>query len=184
MTKLAHTIIGILFYESDSLTISELASFTRESEENVKSATNEIIAVYNTPDSSLNLLVHNDSYQFVLTGDARELVLEHDKQEREGELSRAALETLSTIIYLGQATKNEIDYIRGVQSSYMLRVLLSRGLIARGGNNTKTTRGTVYIPTIETLRYMGLDKITDMPDYEKIHNDLSAAANNSNIIPE
>lgn len=184
MSKLANTIIGILFYESDSLKVSELALIAHESEENIKSALDEIIAVYNTLDSSLHLLIHNDSYQFVLTGDSRDLVLEQDKLEREGELSRAALETLSTIIYLGQATKNEVDYIRGVQSSYMLRVLLSRGLIARLGNNTKTTRGTVYIPTIETLRYMGLDKITDMPDYEKIHNDLSAAANNSNIIPE
>ncbi len=155
------------------------------SEENIKNALDEIISNYNTQDSSINLLVHNDSYQFVLTGHARELVLEQDKKEREGELSRAALETLSTIIYLGKASKNEVDYIRGVQSSYMLRVLLSRGLIARSNANTAhTTRGTVYIPTIETLRYMGLSQIEDMPDYEKIHNDLSAAANNSNIIPE
>lgn len=184
MTKLAETINAILFYESDSLKISELALIAHESEEDIKNSLNEIIAVYNTPDSSLNLLVHNDSYQFVLTGSARELILEQDKLEREGELSRAALETLSTIIYLGQATKNEVDYIRGVQSSYMLRVLLSRGLIARSGVNTNKTRSTVYIPTIETLRYMGLSSIEDMPDYEKIHNDLLAATNNSNIIPE
>lgn len=184
MTKLAHTINAILFYESDSLKIGELALITHETGENIKNALEEISSIYNTPDSSINLLIHNDNYQFVLTGDARELVLEQDKLEREGELSRAALETLSTIIYLGQATKNEVDYIRGVQSSYMLRVLLSRGLIARSGVNTNKTRSTVYIPTIETLRYMGLANITDMPDYEKIHNDLSVAVNNSNIISE
>jgi segregation and condensation protein B len=181
-SKLANIIAGILFYESDSLKLDELISLTNETEDNIKQALDEISLFYNTKDTSINLLSHNDSYQFTIAGDARDLIMVRDAKERDGELSRAALETLSSIMYLSQATKNEIDYIRGVQSSYMLRVLVSRGLIAR--SNSSKTRGTVYIPTIETLRFMGLEKIEDMPDYEKIHNDLSNAAKNSNVIED
>ncbi|OGI76356.1 hypothetical protein A3C57_01085 [Candidatus Nomurabacteria bacterium RIFCSPHIGHO2_02_FULL_33_12] len=181
MSELANIIVGILFYESDSLKLEELVSLTGKKEDKIKEAINEISEIYNTSNSSINLLSHNDSYQFTITGEARDLIMVRDAKERDGELSRAALETLSLIIYLSHATKNEIDYIRGVQSSYMLRVLVSRGLIARG---SKSGNQTIYIPTIETLRFMGLEKIEDMPDYEKIHNDLSVAAKNSFIISE
>lgn len=181
ISKLAHTIVGILFYESDSLKIADIALLTGKSVEHVKEALDEIAEMYNVADSSVTLLMHNDNYQFVVAGDAREMILLRDAKEREGELSKAALETLASIMYLGEATKNQIDYIRGVQSSYMLRVLLGRGLIARGA---KSGRDSVYIPTIETLRFMGISHITDMPEYEKIHADLSAAAKSSTVISE
>lgn len=169
MSELANTIVGILFYESDSIKISELSVLLNENDENISNALSEIEKFYNNDKSSINLLKHNDTYQLILAGSARSIILERDAKEKEGELSKPALEALSTIIYLGQATKNHIDYIRGVQSSYMIRLLLGRGLISKVG---KIGRDTLYIPTIETLRYMGLNKIEDMPDYEKIHNDL------------
>jgi len=106
-------------------------------------------------------------------------VIARDAKEREGELSRAALETIACILYLGTATKSQIDYIRGVQSSYMLRTLAARGLIARSG---KSGRDTYYISTVETLRFMGINRPEEMPDYEKISVEFKNAiqASNSN----
>ena len=51
--------------------------------------------------------------------------------EFDSELSKASLETLSIIIYKNTASRAEIDYIRGVNSSFILRNLLVRGLIER-----------------------------------------------------
>lgn len=165
MNELAYTIEGILFYEAESVTVSELCEICRENEESVQNALSEIKTKYSNAESCIQLLVHKDTYQLVVAGKSRDVILARDVKEREGELSRPALETLSTILYLGQASKSQIDYIRGVQSSYMLRILSSRGLLSRVG---KMGRDTVYAPTVETLRFMGITRPEDMPEFESI----------------
>ena len=176
MNSITNTILGILFYESESLSLSEIKDLTSFDEDQIKSAISEIDQMFSSEDSSLKLLSHNDNYQLIVSGNARDLILARDNKERDGELSRAALETLCSVIYLNGATKNQIDYIRGVQSSYMLRVLSARGLVARSG---KIGRDHIYIPTIETLRFLGINSVSDMPDYEKIHTDLTNSLQNS-----
>src|SRR3989344_2420895 len=51
------------------------------------------------------------------------------KEELREDLSPASLEALSLIAYLGPVSRSEIDYIRGVNSSFILRNLALRGLI-------------------------------------------------------
>ncbi len=176
MNNLKDTILGILFYEADSLSVGELSDILGEKPEDIRQALSTLKEEY-SGERSIIMLNQGESYQLVLSGPARDILLSRDIKEREGELSRAALETLSCIIYLGSATKSQIDYIRGVQSSYMLRSLSSRGLIARSG---RSGRDTVYVPTVETLRFMGIAKIEDMPDYEKISAEFNQAILNSN----
>lgn len=177
MNEIKDKIIGILFYEADTLTTVEISEILNLKIEDVVTALEEIKKEYSNPEKSIILLAQNDSYQFVVSGSVRDAIIARDVREREGELSRAALETLTCILYLGSASKSQIDYIRGVQSSYMLRSLASRGLIARSG---KSGRDSVYVPTVETLRFMGLSKVEDMPDYEKISNDFKTALQNNN----
>ncbi len=97
-----------------------------------------------------------------IIGSAREIILTRESKEREGEISKAGLETLSAILYLNGGTKSQIDYIRGVQSGYMLRILASRGLIAR---SSKIGRDVLYVPTVETLRFLGINSIEELPEY-------------------
>ncbi len=176
MSNLANTIEGILFYEADSLTIAELCELTGEEESSVLSAMEEIKSAYSGEDKSITLLNHKDAYQLVLAGKARDIIVMRNEKEREGELSRAALETLSCILYLSVASKSQIDYIRGVQSGYMLRTLASRGLIARVG---KSGRDTKYTATVETLRFMGINRPEDMPDYENISAEFNRVIDNN-----
>lgn len=177
MNEVKDKIIGLLFYEADALTVLEISEILNLKEEDVLNSLDEIKKEYSDSTKSILMLSQNGSYQLVVSGTVRDSIIARDVREREGELSRAALETLTCILYLGSASKNQIDYIRGVQSSYMLRTLSSRGLIARSG---KSGRDSVYIPTIETLRFMGLSKVEDMPDYEKIKNDFKNALQNNN----
>lgn len=176
MDSLKDTILGILFYEADALSVSELSDTLGEKPEDIRSALASLKEEF-SGDRSIIMLNQGESYQLVVSGKSRDILLARDIKEREGELSRAALETLTCILYLGQATKSQIDYIRGVQSSYMLRSLSSRGLIARSG---RSGRDTVYVPTVETLRFMGISSVSEMPDYEKISTEFSQALANSN----
>ncbi len=180
MDELKDAILGVLFYEADAITVSELVDLLGAKPEDIRNALDEIKSEF-SGSKSIVLLNQGESYSLALAGRARDAILARDNKEREGELSRAALETLSCIIYLGSATKSQIDYIRGVQSSYMLRALLSRGLVSRNG---RSGRDTVYIPTVETMRFMGLSKIEDMPEYDKISSDFKKALAQNEIKEE
>ncbi len=77
------------------------------------------------------------------------------------DLTPSAVETLSLVAYFGPITRAQIDYIRGVNSSFMLRNLLVRGLIER------TSKGNAYVyeVTAQFLAHMGLSHISDLPQY-------------------
>lgn len=93
------------------------------------------------------------------------LIEEMQKEEVSRDLGKAGLETLSIILYKHPVSRREIDYIRGVNSSYILRNLLMRGLIEKteGGAGE---RSYSYKPTLELMRHLGLTRTEDLPNYE------------------
>jgi segregation and condensation protein B len=88
------------------------------------------------------------------------------KKLREAELSRdlgkASLETLAVITYQEGATRGEIDWVRGVNSSASVRTLLLRGLI-EGREDEKDKRRIRYSITTEALAHLGLTSALDLP---------------------
>ncbi len=89
-----------------------------------------------------------------------------EKDERGGELSKASLETLAIILYKNGATRNEIDYIRGVNSSFILRNLYLRGLITK--SDEKKTRGVTYTSTVDLMRFLGIASPNELPGYDNV----------------
>ena len=86
------------------------------------------------------------------------------KEELEGDLTSASLQVLTICAYLGPISKSEISFIRGVQSTQSIRSLSSRGLITK--ENEK------YSISIEAMQKLGLNNISDLPEYEKIKTDF------------
>jgi segregation and condensation protein B len=88
------------------------------------------------------------------------------KKLREGELSRdlgkGSLETLAVIAYQGGATRGEVDWVRGVNSSASLRTLLMRGLI-EGREDARDKRRMRYSLTTEALAHLGITRLEDLP---------------------
>jgi len=74
---------------------------------------------------------------------------------------------LSIIIYKGPISRAEIDYIRGVQSNFIIRNLSIRGLIEKV-INPKDARSFLYKPTFDLLQYLGVAKIEEMPEFEAV----------------
>lgn len=101
------------------------------------------------------------------------------KKLRENELSRdlgkASLETLAVIAYQAEgtdggsngATRGEVDWVRGVNSSTSLRTLLMRALI-EGREDPKDRRRIRYSLTTETLAHLGLAKAGDLPRFSEL----------------
>ena len=81
-------------------------------------------------------------------------------------LSRAALETLTIVAYRQPVSRPAIDAIRGVNSEYILRGLLSRGLIEEVGRAETAGRPILYGTTQDFLLYFGLSSLIDLPPFE------------------
>ncbi len=95
------------------------------------------------------------------------------KEEFREELTPAALETLSVVAYLGPVPRSTIDYVRGVNSSFILRSLLMRGLVER---ETSEERKNVYEywVSLEFLKHLGLNSKEELPEFEKYRNILTS----------
>ena len=104
-----------------------------------------------------------------------------NKEELSKDLGKAGLETLSIIIYQGPISRAEIDYIRGVNSQFILRNLLIKGLIDRVDNPTDQ-RSFLYKPSLELFSFLGISKIEDIPDFESVKADILAFKNNDEQI--
>ena len=93
------------------------------------------------------------------------------KEELLGELSKAALETLTIIAYRHPITRTDIDYIRGVNSSFTLRNLAQRGLVERlsavGG------KGYRYQPSMEFMKFLGITSFMELPEFETVQKELT-----------
>jgi len=99
------------------------------------------------------------------------------KEELNKELSKASLETLSIILYKNGANKSEIDYIRGVNSSFTLRALSVRGLVEKS-TDERDNRRYIYKPSFETLSFLGIKSVEELPDYASVNDSIEVVAKN------
>ena len=82
-------------------------------------------------------------------------------------LSRAALETVSLIAYRQPISRAEIETIRGVDVSGVLKLLLERRLVNVVGRGKGVGRPLLYSTTPEFLRHFGIDSLEDLPEFEE-----------------
>ena len=162
--ELPNTIQAILFYQAEPLRIDRLATLLKHSEEDVLAAIK--ILEERLLSSGLRLLINGDEVTLGTSPDASEVIEAITKEELSKDLSKAALETLAIVLYKGPITRAEIDYIRGVNSTFTLRNMLIRGLVEKV-DNPEDSRSFLYKPTFQLLEYMGVTKPEDLPEYEQ-----------------
>ncbi|MCF7833877.1 MAG: SMC-Scp complex subunit ScpB [Candidatus Pacebacteria bacterium] len=107
---------------------------------------------------------NGDEIAFGTSPELSVLFEELQKEEVNKDLSKASLETLSVILYKNGATRAEIDYVRGVNSSFILRALAIRGLIQKE-IDPNDSRKLIYKPTFDLLSYLGVKSVEELPDY-------------------
>ena len=88
------------------------------------------------------------------------------KEELTEDLSPASLETLSIISYLGPISRTRIEYLRGVNSSVILRSLMIRGLVERFAD-PEHPAGFLYRLTFDAMKHLGIQQKEDLPDFAK-----------------
>ena len=83
-------------------------------------------------------------------------------------LSQSALETLAIIAYNGPVTRLEVDELRGINSSGMIRNLVAKDFIKVVGKSDKIGRPNLYGITEEFLDYFGLESKDELPSIDDI----------------
>ncbi len=174
---LAGTIESLLFWRGEPLALSEIAKLTGKSEGEVKAAVSELEEVLS--ERGVQVVKNADKILLTTAPGASSLIEKLTKEELSRDLGRAGLEALTIILYAGPIARPEIDWIRGVNSNFILRHLLIRGLIERLPN--PSGRSYLYQPTFELLNYLGVKSVAELPEYEKARaTALAALKNDSN----
>lgn len=122
-------------------------------------------------DGALVLLRHDAAFQIVTRPQYSDLLKKVVTVELEEGLTPPALETLSIILYSGPVTRARIDYIRGVNSSFILRSLLVRGLVQRS-QDPERQNAFLYRASTDLIKHLGLQRLEQLPDFEKYQQTL------------
>ncbi len=158
---------SLLFVSLKPLALKELANLTQAKTAAVEEALAELARDYETGERGLALIKNNSQYQITTAGDNAELIKGFLQDEASGELSQPSLEALTIIAYRGPLSKIDLDRIRGVNCSLIIRNLLLRGLIEEKFDKTKNEN--YYTVTHDFIRFLGLSSVDELPDYGKLH---------------
>jgi len=162
---------ALLFWKAEPVSTKKLAGFLKVEESVVFSGLDELEQKL----QRRGLTIVRDGDQ-VMLGTAKELssiIEEIAKEEISRDLGKAGLETLSIILYQGPISRADVDYIRGVNSQFIIRNLLIRGLIERD-ENPSDARIFLYKPTLTLLSFLGLNKIKDLPEYDQVRQEIES----------
>ena len=167
--ELESKIEGLLFYKGEDVSVKKLAELLNVGVDDIEESLKKL--EQSLSGRGLVLVRKDDSVVLGITSELSSLIESIRKDEISKELSKASLDTLSIVLYKGEVSRSEIDYIRGVNSSFILRNLIVRGLIERI-SDPKDSRRLLYRPTFDTLSFMGITSLDQLPNYNEVRNQL------------
>lgn len=169
--NLSSAIEAILFIESKPVTLQQLVKLLQTDKATLVTIIQELCQQYEQQQRGIRIVVTENEVQMTSAPEMHDIVTQLVKDERTGELTTPSLETLAIIAYRSPVTKSEIEAIRGVNCSLIIRNLLIRGLIREDFDKTKGV--SIYDITPEYLQLLGLSNAAALPDYEHLHRDIT-----------
>lgn len=157
---------SLLFISAKPMSAGQLADLTKFTTKEIETAGDELVNYYKENKLGIQIIKNGSKYQMVSSPENAHLVQEFIKDETTGELSRPSLEALTIIAYRGPISKTDLDRIRGVNCSLILRNLLLRGLIEVKSDKKNTEN--FYNITFDFIRFLGINDLHELPDYERL----------------
>ena len=158
---------GLLFLVGDEgLTIEDISNIIEKPIEEVDEVLRELINDYESDTRGIQIEYLGNHYKLTTKPIHKEYYKKLAITEENSELSQAALETLAIIAYNAPITRIDVDNIRGVNSTFIIRKLLLKGLIEDVGTSDAPGRPKLYNVTQNFLDYFGLGSINELPTIE------------------
>lgn len=160
---------GLLYVQGDEgLTINQVMSILSLNEEQAKELIYKLKNEYEKENRGLRINYLGNTFKLTTKQEHKAYYEKLLDNPENGLLSQTALETLAIIAYNEPITRAQIDEMRGVDSIYIIRKLLAKGLIKESGRSELPGRPILYKTTDDFLDYFGLSSKDDLPDIEKI----------------
>jgi segregation and condensation protein B len=134
----------------------------------LKQTLNELVERYRAPERGIEIREVADGYRFSTKPEHHEVLKQFIKSQiPPTRLSLAALETLAVIAYKQPVTIPEIQDIRGVHASSVIKTLLDKKFVATAGRKDVLGRPILYKTTRDFLVHFGLKDLGDLPSMEE-----------------
>ena len=169
MNPLAQLLEAALFAAARPVTPEELVTLDADASlDDVKSALEQLREHYDFDGHGVELVELAGGYQ-ILSRPAFAAAIERAQLNlRQPKLTAAMLETLAVIAYRQPVGRAEIEEIRGVSASGVLRTLQERGLIEVTGRSEGLGRPLLYGTTPLFLELLGLPDLQNLPRAEEL----------------
>jgi len=160
---------ALLFASSAPLQASRLATMAGvKSAALVRDLCGELKADYDSSKRAFALEEIAGGYQLLTRPEFNTWITRLRRKEQEDTLSQASLESLAIIAYRQPVTRAQIEDIRGVQSGYILRSLIEKGLVSVIGRSDELGHPLLYGTTKEFLDIFGLPSLKSLPKLDEL----------------
>lgn len=150
---------GLLFYHASPQKKSKVMELFAVGEDEFRAALEHLRNRLQS--GALRLLETEQEIQLVTASELSEFIESLRKNELSQDIGKAGAETLAIILYREPITRGEIDRIRGVNSAFILRNLMTRGLIERRA--VKNTYEFRITPSL--LQHLGVTSKHELPQF-------------------
>ena len=160
---------GLLYVQGDlGLTIEQVMSVLEISEDEAMRLIHNLKDSYENENRGLRINFLANSFKLTTKEEHKEYYQKLLENPRTHTLSRGALETLAIIAYNEPITRVQVDELRGVDSTFVMRRLVAKGFIKEVGKADVPGRPILYKTTDDFLDYFGLSSIDDLPKIERL----------------
>ncbi len=157
---------ALLFIHGEPVTYKKIASVLAVEKEEAEKLVEELKNRLEDPVRGLQLISDREKVQLATKPEWNTILESFVKEELTEDLSPASLETLSIVAYLGPISRPRLEYLRGVNSSVILRSLMIRGLVERF-QDPEHASGFLYRLTFDAMKHLGIQQKEDLADFSK-----------------
>lgn len=166
---------GLLFVVGEEgLTLNQLMDILNADIETVREILSNLKNKYEKEDSGIRINFLGNTFKLTSKKEHKEYFQKLIENPESNVLTQAALETLAIVAYNEPITRIQVDEIRGVSSSQMIRKLVAKGFLKEVGRSDAAGRPILYKTTSEFLDYFGLSTINDLPKLKDFVEDNQA----------
>lgn len=165
---------GLLYVQGDlGLTINQIEDILEIPEEEAKRLALNLKNYYEENNRGLRINYLGNTIKLTTKEEHQKYYQKLLESPSSNNLSESALEVLAIIAYNEPITRGDLEKLRGVDSTYVLRRLLAKGLIKECGKSDLPGRPILYKTTNDFLDYFGLASIKDLPNIELLEENNS-----------
>ena len=167
-SEIKKIIEALLFASPDPLTQSKVNAVFNPETPNLKNIIIDLNKQYNEEDHAFEIINIAGGFQLVSKKEYEIYLRRMLKKTGRISLSVASMDCLAIIAYKQPISRYEIEAIRGVDSSGVLKTLLNKSLIKIKGRDSGPGRPLLYRTTDVFMEYFGINRLSDLPKLKEI----------------